>query len=565
MPRYALAEPIRREESAQLRRSATPPPASQLTVGAADDTAERAADAMADRALARLASEPAALERQHGAAGAPPTHEPERRRAAPQSVAAPETVGREGGAAPQGVADAVANARGGGEPLAEPVRARMEQAMGADFSAVRIHADERSAQAASALSSLAYTQGSDVYFGEGQYRPDTPTGERTLAHELAHVVQGGSTSRRMIRRLWDLNARQLDWQQTDSIRTLPTRHVWFFEDRGGDTMVVKPEDQPVGLGVLVGAMHQRLTPNTSVKQRKLTNDDKQWVQLLMENFTENFDRSWAAVGGNADLGGDPNADDLIEAGKSAAVAKLRSSENVIAMSMAKGDAAEKLAEPDPNSNANDAGRSRYRRLLEDDAHMRLLGEMTAVDLFMGNKDRVMTGNLGNWFYNPQGTLDLIDHVDPGGGMGNGFQMVGEMADNTKWRKANGPGGLLASSKLAATSKQAVVKLLAGAANLGGDDYDEVVAWGKQRLLTKTREEVMAESFLVGLTAGRRRIKKVFTSSKWNNVSKRKAKKEMKKVARGASALDANDQVFAGSGGVDYYAVLKERAAWLDKN
>ena len=35
----------------------------------------------------------------------------------------------------------------------------------------------------------AYTVGSDIAFAAGRFDPATPSGERLLAHELAHVVQ----------------------------------------------------------------------------------------------------------------------------------------------------------------------------------------------------------------------------------------------------------------------------------------------------------------------------------------------------------------------------------------
>jgi hypothetical protein len=65
----------------------------------------------------------------------------------------------------------------------------MEPRFGRDFSQVRIHSDPASAAAAQAQGALAYTTGSDIVFGPGQYQPDTAAGRRLLAHELAHVVQ----------------------------------------------------------------------------------------------------------------------------------------------------------------------------------------------------------------------------------------------------------------------------------------------------------------------------------------------------------------------------------------
>jgi hypothetical protein len=79
--------------------------------------------------------------------------------------------------------------RGGGDPLDDKTRPGMEQALGADLSGVRIHTDSAAAESARSVQAHAYTVGDDVVFGSGQYQPDTPGGQRMLAHELTHVIQ----------------------------------------------------------------------------------------------------------------------------------------------------------------------------------------------------------------------------------------------------------------------------------------------------------------------------------------------------------------------------------------
>ncbi len=63
---------------------------------------------------------------------------------------------------------------------------------GRDFADVRVHTDAVAAESARALDARAYTVGRDIVFGAGQYAPSTDYGRRTLAHELAHVVQQGN-------------------------------------------------------------------------------------------------------------------------------------------------------------------------------------------------------------------------------------------------------------------------------------------------------------------------------------------------------------------------------------
>jgi hypothetical protein len=78
---------------------------------------------------------------------------------------------------------------GTGSPLDSPTRGLMEERLGHDFSDVRIHTGARADESARSINAVAYTVGSDVVFGSGRYAPDTPTGQRVLAHELTHVVQ----------------------------------------------------------------------------------------------------------------------------------------------------------------------------------------------------------------------------------------------------------------------------------------------------------------------------------------------------------------------------------------
>ncbi|MEO0473933.1 MAG: DUF4157 domain-containing protein [Bacteroidota bacterium] len=76
-----------------------------------------------------------------------------------------------------------ANHEGGMPPQ---VQTKMESALDADFSDVKIHANSAKAPEVGAL---AYTQGSDIHFAPGQFKPQTSAGQQLLGHELTHVVQ----------------------------------------------------------------------------------------------------------------------------------------------------------------------------------------------------------------------------------------------------------------------------------------------------------------------------------------------------------------------------------------
>ena len=63
---------------------------------------------------------------------------------------------------------------------------------GVDFAAIRVHPGGAADQACRALGARAFTVGTNIYFADGAFRPDTRDGLWLLAHEVAHVVQQAS-------------------------------------------------------------------------------------------------------------------------------------------------------------------------------------------------------------------------------------------------------------------------------------------------------------------------------------------------------------------------------------
>lgn len=78
---------------------------------------------------------------------------------------------------------------GNGEPLPGGVQAKMEPALGMDLQNVRIHRDGQAGVISEDLGARAFTSGQDIYFNQGEYNPDTTTGNHLIAHELTHVKQ----------------------------------------------------------------------------------------------------------------------------------------------------------------------------------------------------------------------------------------------------------------------------------------------------------------------------------------------------------------------------------------
>ncbi len=97
-----------------------------------------------------------------------------------------ESQAKPGSEAPPIVAQALGSP---GSPLQPSLRTDMESWLGADFGAVRVHADATSAASAEAVGAHAYALGSDIVFGRGLFDPGSEAGRQLLAHELVHVTQ----------------------------------------------------------------------------------------------------------------------------------------------------------------------------------------------------------------------------------------------------------------------------------------------------------------------------------------------------------------------------------------
>ncbi|MFH7243422.1 MAG: DUF4157 domain-containing protein [Spirulina sp.] len=102
----------------------------------------------------------------------------------------------EGNASPD-LEAGIQRARGNGQALASTLQMQMGQAMGADFSGVRVHTDSQSDQLNRSIQAKAFTTGQDIFFRQGAYQPENRGGQELIAHELTHVVQqnGGAVQR----------------------------------------------------------------------------------------------------------------------------------------------------------------------------------------------------------------------------------------------------------------------------------------------------------------------------------------------------------------------------------
>ena len=153
----------------------------KLMVGSAYDPAERQADEVAHQVMRQLRG----AGEQHDDTG-------EAVPALQRAVRAPHSggpIGLDGGEVGAELAAGIDSQRGRGHALPGRVLQPFERAFGADLSAVRVHHDERASVLNEAVSARAFTIGSDIFLGAGQYRPDSDAGQELLAHELTHTIQ----------------------------------------------------------------------------------------------------------------------------------------------------------------------------------------------------------------------------------------------------------------------------------------------------------------------------------------------------------------------------------------
>jgi hypothetical protein len=156
----------------------------KLIIGASNDSLELEADRVADQVM--QAPNPGstvatALPRISGKCATCGEEEAKK-----LQTTATTTAGTVAGEAPASVDEAL---RSPGQPLDPATRTFFEPRFGHDFSAVRVHADAKSAESARKANALAYTVGQDIAFAEGRYAPQTLEGRRLIAHELTHTIQ----------------------------------------------------------------------------------------------------------------------------------------------------------------------------------------------------------------------------------------------------------------------------------------------------------------------------------------------------------------------------------------
>ena len=139
----------------------------------------------------------------------------------------------------------------------QTTRDYFEPRLAHDLSGVHVHVDANASVSAQAISSLAYTVGRNVMFGPGAlHAPETPQGQRLLAHELVHFIQqdSGRFSATPLResRLQRQTAACVPTnrkQRTSSIDSFQDDYVTTLNPTDGANEIAIPAATPKGLSV----------------------------------------------------------------------------------------------------------------------------------------------------------------------------------------------------------------------------------------------------------------------------------------------------------------------------
>jgi Domain of unknown function (DUF4157)/Phosphatidylinositol 3- and 4-kinase len=250
----------------------------KLTIGAVGDKYEQEADRISQQVVSQInAPESSAIQRKQM------PEEDEQLQMKP-------TVQRLGEGNPLAAAPeleaSIQQAKSGGQPLPEQIRQPMEQALGSDFSGVKVHADAQSHQLNQSIQAKAFTTGKNIFFRHGEYNPESRGGKKLLAHELTHVMQqSGVQLNDTVQRLPDRNT----VEQEVGSDTTNQKYQEFLNTLDGYTLQVSAtvDKLPSSIDIQVGLIEYAINKviqaaNKYLKQSSHTSQRALRVQSIKE-------------------------------------------------------------------------------------------------------------------------------------------------------------------------------------------------------------------------------------------------------------------------------------------
>ena len=161
-----------------LSQALSCPIQAKLTIGQPNDKYEKEADQVAEQVVKHNQGKPENSDQQL------PKLTPWQ-----GSALQTKTMGKDEPSVSSHLEASINQTRGTGSTISGPLRSNMESSFGADFRNVRIHTNNLSDQLNRSINAKAFTTGKDIFFRQGEYQPQSQSGQKLLAHELTHVVQ----------------------------------------------------------------------------------------------------------------------------------------------------------------------------------------------------------------------------------------------------------------------------------------------------------------------------------------------------------------------------------------
>ncbi|MEA5418552.1 DUF4157 domain-containing protein [Spirulina sp. CCNP1310] len=390
----------------------------KLTIGEPNDKYEQEADRVAAEVVQRM-NEPESVQRET----APEEEEKmqAKRETAPEEeekMQAKPQLQRQGvsGAVSPELEQSLNRAKAGGQSLDPQIQAKMGQAMGADFSGVKVHTDSQADQLNQAIQAKAFTTGKDVFFRQGEYNPGSSSGQELIAHELTHVVQQGATPHTAVRttpttehiqRVSVNSTKASDWDTLTNGKTgAGVNGVIFATAADGSSVVVKGLSEPPQRVMLAQELMEQAGVATT-ETKPIAAQSK-----LGRHILNKLDELGVTV-----------ADNNIQA----KVANWRGYQTLLLMAPANVKSLQELFTQGPGLGAPNNGapliggpravrqadinqHTLYFQNLFNNAQMwKDFGKIFFIDQFLGNEDRFETLKIQNVFIDDQGQVMALDN------------------------------------------------------------------------------------------------------------------------------------------------------------
>ncbi|MDI9310934.1 MAG: DUF4157 domain-containing protein [Limnohabitans sp.] len=160
--------------------------------------------------------------------------------------------------------------KGGGSPLSESTKTEMESGFGTDFSNVKVHTDSNAVQMNKELGSQAFANGSDIYFNEGKYNPQSTDGKHLLAHELTHTVQQGASKPNIQKQEEETTSSPETETNNSTLETTTNNETSDVENDTTNTSS-QPEDQNSDTGDLGNNSDSTIVNQTNIDTNNSSN------------------------------------------------------------------------------------------------------------------------------------------------------------------------------------------------------------------------------------------------------------------------------------------------------